>query len=501
MEQRLEAKQTQNMVMTQQMQQSIKILQLSAAELYTYVMQELENNPFLAGGERGEEVEELLSSQKIDKSDITDDIPTADSLVEKNEAIIDASPGHGWVDEEISGAVYENDSSLSYNGRNSSSNDFSGGDFSQVMEQTTAAEISLRDHVIDQINVDIKDPLKRMIAMHLTDMLDDSGYITINIEELCKALKCTQKTIQDVLKILQSFEPAGIFARDLSECLALQLKDKNRYDPAMRLLVENLHLFAARDFKALKKICNVNDEDLHQMCDEIKALNPKPGLKYGKETVQIIQPDVFLKRDTDGNWQLELNSDILPKVLLNRLYYAKVKSTIEKDDKASRKFMTDQITTANWLVRALDQRAQSILKIAAEIVAQQDKFFRKGIKYLQPITLANIAQNVKLHESTVSRVVNGKYIATPMGMYEMKYFFSSSIQGANGDNDISSKSVKYRIKQLIDNEDHKKILSDDKIAIILKTEGINIARRTVFKYREAMKIPSSFERKRVKTSI
>jgi RNA polymerase sigma-54 factor len=309
-------------------------------------------------------------------------------------------------------------------------------------------------------------------------------------------LQCDYQQIESVLKILQGFDPAGIFARDLAECLSLQLKEKNRLDPAMQMLLANLDLFAKRDFKSLCKICGVDEEDLSEMCDEIKALNPKPGNIFSSEHVQVLYPDVFLKKGEKGKWHLELNSEALPKVLVNRRYYSEVESQLK--DKESKKFLSEQYNTANWLVKALDQRANTILKVATEIVSQQDNFFRYGIHHIKPLVLSDIAQGIEMHESTVSRVINGKYIATHMGVYELKYFFSSSVSSSSGGEDVSSKRIKFMIKGLIDNENSKAILSDDKIAAMLKSTGVDVARRTVMKYREAMNIPSSVQRRRDK---
>lgn len=265
----------------------------------------------------------------------------------------------------------------------------------------------------------------------------------------------------------------------------------------VKALINNLDLMVSCDYKSLKKICGVDEEDLKAMFQEIKALDPKPGNNFSTENLQIIQVDIFLKKDQEDNWLLELNNDALPRVLLNRKYHTQISK--QTKDKEGKKFLSEKWNSANWLAKALDQRANTILKVATAIVEQQNNFFRNGIHYLKPLTIADIARETDLHDSTISRVVNGKYIATHMGTYELKYFFSSSV-GSNesGGDDISSKRIKHMIKQLISAEDASTILSDDKIAALLKKEGIDIARRTVMKYREAMNIPSSVQRRRVK---
>ncbi len=488
----LQIKQTQNMVMTPQMQQSIKMLQLATIDLVPYLYQQMEINPFLEDAENVPEsdaadggVEEMGGEGEAPISE--DGAPSAIDASEKKEV--------SWSDDEISPAVYEGDS-LYYSGSGGGgSNNFA--DNTLNFEETQSEKESLRDHILDQINIDVKDPIQKIIAVYLTDMIDENGYINADLQHYADTLKCDLSDIEDTLLILQKFSPAGIFARNLSECLKIQLRDKNRLDPAMEKLLDNLDLFAKRDFKALCRICEVDEEDIIQMCHEVRALNPKPGNVFTSDHIQVIQPDVFLKRPEKGKWMLELNSEALPKVIVNRRYYSHIENIAK--DKESKKFLSEQYGNANWLVKALDQRANTILKVATEIVLKQDEFFKNGISHLKPLVLSDIAQSIDMHESTVSRVINGKYIATHMGMFELKYFFSSAIASSDGGEDISSKSIKFMIKELIDKEDPKKILSDDKIASILKAKGVDIARRTVMKYREAMDIASSVQRRKEKS--
>jgi RNA polymerase sigma-54 factor len=303
--------------------------------------------------------------------------------------------------------------------------------------------------------------------------------------------------VENVLKAIQTFDPTGVGARSLAECLALQLKERNRLDPAMQALLDNLALLAKRDVQGLLRITQVTNEDLADMIAEIKDLTPKPGLKFGSEPVQPVVPDVYVRDTKGGGFQVELNSDTLPRVLVNSRYYA----TVSGKDKQAKPYLTDCLNNANWLVRSLDQRARTILKVASEIVRQQDGFFVNGVTHLRPLNLRAIAEAIGMHESTVSRVTANKFIATPRGTYELKYFFTSAIQSAEGGEAHSAEAVRHHIRDLIDNETTGAILSDDRIVEILRKTGIDIARRTVAKYREAMRIPSSVERRRLKQGM
>jgi len=287
-----------------------------------------------------------------------------------------------------------------------------------------------------------------------------------------------------------------VCARNLTECVALQLRERDRFDPAMQALVAHLDLVAKRDLAALRRTCGVDEEDLTEMIAEIRRLNPKPGLAFGSTLVQPIVPDVFVRAGADGGWTVELNSDSLPKVLVNQRYYAEIAGTARSA--AEKTYLADCLQTASWLIRALDQRARTILKVATEIVRQQDGFFVHGVQHLRPLNLKTVADAIGMHESTVSRVTANKYMATNRGIFELKYFFTSAIAAADGGEAHSAEAVRHRIKQLIDAERPDAVLSDDTIVDRLRAAGIDIARRTVAKYREAMRIPSSVQRRRDK---
>ena len=364
------------------------------------------------------------------------------------------------------------------------------------LESYVASEVSLRDHLAAQLPLSIQAPSERLIGQYLIDLVDEAGYISSDLDGLAAKLGAPLEMVEGVLNKMQAFDPPGVFARTLAECLALQLKDQNRYDPLMAALLANLNLLANRNISGLKKAVGADMDELADMIQEIKRLNPKPGLKFGSVQMQPVVPDVIVRAASDGGWHIELNGDTLPRVLVNRTYYTHVTQTAstEKD----KGYILECLQTANWLVKSLDQRARTILKVAEQIVRQQDGFFVYGVQHLRPLNLKTVADAISMHESTVSRVTSNKYIATPRGIFELKYFFTSAIASSEDGEAHSSEAVRHRIKLMIDGENSNDILSDDKLVDKLKDDGIDIARRTVAKYREAMRIPSSVQRRRDK---
>jgi RNA polymerase sigma-54 factor len=346
--------------------------------------------------------------------------------------------------------------------------------------------------------VDFADPVDRVIAARLIDLMEDSGYVSAPLAELADKLDIDEARVEAVLKRCQKFDPPGVMARSLKECLALQLAERNRLDPAMATLLEHLELLAKRDANALMRICGVDAEDLAQMVAEIRSLDPKPGLVFDGVEAQPIVPDVLMRLAPDRSWIVELNQDTLPRVLVNTRYLARV--TVGGAKKADKEFIAERLHSANWLVKSLHQRAQTILKVSIELVRQQEGFFRHGVRHLKPLVLRDIAEAIDMHESTVSRVTTNKFIATPHGIFELKYFFTSSIPASGGGDAHSAEAVRHRIKTLIDAEKPTDILSDDRIVELLKGDGIDIARRTVAKYREALGIASSVQRRREKSA-
>ncbi len=501
--QSLQLKQSQNLVMTQQLQQSIKLLQLSSVDLSEFVNEEIEKNPLLTREETGEndgpaEVKETENSGE--QTDVSErdsvDLFSEQPLDQTNDAALDTPRADNWQEGETPEMTHRlSAGSAEKTGPLSSKGD-GGGDYN--LEQTISSEISLREHLLEQLHVDVTDPMQRIIGTQLIDMLDESGYLRDDTDSLAETLNASQEDIEATIRRLQQFDPPGIFARNLQECIAIQLKDKDTYDPYMQRLVEHIDLMGKGDIAGLQAICEVDDEDFAEMLAEIRLLKPKPASDFIHDVAQTVVPEVFIRRGKGDSWQVELNSDVLPKVLLNQTYYEELNAkSRRKDDK---KYISEQMANASWLVKALDQRAKTILKVSSEIVKQQEKFFLHGIQFLKPMTLKDIALSVDMHESTISRVTSNKYMATPRGIFELKYFFTSAISSTVGSSDVSSKTVMHYIRELIDDESPNKILSDDALVRLLKERDIDVARRTVAKYREAMHIPSSVVRRRQKKS-
>ncbi len=497
--QRLDLRQSQSLVMTPQLQQAIKLLQLSNLELAAYVEQEIERNPLLERDE-GEDGEESRGAEAVASAETpegggeavpdTHDLTSAENLPASAEAPLDTDFENVYDDGPAG------DWGLS---PGASAPTGSGGGFEEggrSLEQRLPQEVTLRQHLLNQLQMDIRDPVDRMIGVHLVEMLDEAGYMSADLGPLAELLGCDPARIETTLKVLQRSDPAGIFARSLAECLAIQLAELDRLDPAMQAMLNHLPLVAKGDLTGLRKVCGVDNEDLTEMIAEIRALNPKPAQVYEFQVADPIVPDILMRGDGGGGWVIELNSETLPRVLVNAQYHARV--TKKARSKKEKEYITSQFQSANWLVKSLHQRATTILKVATEIVRQQDTFFRKGIQHMKPMTLRDIAETIEMHESTVSRVTSNKYIATPRGIYELKYFFTASIGGADGAVH-SAEAVRARIKALIGAENGTNVLSDDSIVTLLRKDGIDIARRTVAKYRDAMHIPSSVQRRRAKT--
>ncbi|MEO0392033.1 MAG: RNA polymerase factor sigma-54 [Pseudomonadota bacterium] len=521
--QRLELKVGTSLVMTPQLQQAIKLLQLSAVELQDYVDQELEQNPLLergdpdratnqedannerAGNEGGEQPK--AEDTKATAADDTNSFEgeSAPDLIDRQhdsetfDAAFDSEYDNVWTNGD---AEMPQPSMPSWEGASTGSGSGGGnrmGDDELELEQRYSRPPDLREHLAAQIPLEITDATERLIANALLDTLNGSGYVEADLDELAEQLGCETDAVETVLAKLQRLDPAGIFARDLVDCLRLQLMDRNRFDPAMASLLDNLDLLAACEFNKLRKLCAVDEEDFAEMVAELKSLDPKPAASFDIPAAEAIVPDIFIRPNPQGGWLVELNPDALPKVLVNQAYHAQVSSKVT--DKADKEYISEQFQSANWLVKSLHQRASTILKVSSELVRQQDGFFRHGVRALKPLVLRDIAEAVEMHESTISRVTTNKFLSCPRGIFELKYFFTAAIAGADGEASHSAEAVKHRIKAMIDAEPPAKILSDDKIVALLREDGIDIARRTVAKYREAMKIPSSVQRRREKRQL
>jgi RNA polymerase sigma-54 factor len=505
----LHLRQSQSLVMTPQLMQSIQLLQMTHVELLGFIAQEVERNPLLelAGGE----AEPLARGQAEGDSEPSVDVPdgAGDSDASAGEADADWSEMRErasiaeTIDENYDNVFQDDaaerraDAPELLSQWKSMPGGQSGAGEGYDLDDFAAGQVSLRDHLNQQIPFVLSNPAERMIGQLLVDQLDEAGYVAADLDHLADRLGKGKAEIEAVLARLQGLDPPGIFARSLSECLAIQLKARDRLDPAMAALLDHLELLARRDFQSLKRICGVDEADLIDMLAEIRTLDPKPGSAFVVELSESIIPDIIVRPAQDGSWHVELNAETLPRVLVNQDYYAKVSAATPKGS-ADQAFLNECLQSANWLTRSLDQRARTIMKVASEIVRQQDAFLLNGVDHLRPLNLKTIAEAIKMHESTVSRVTANKYMLTPRGLFELKYFFTVSIGSSEGGESHSAEAVRSRIRAMIGREQPGAVLSDDDIVKLLAEGGIDLARRTVAKYREAMNIPSSVQRRREK---
>jgi RNA polymerase sigma-54 factor len=484
---RLEFRQSQTLVMTPQLRQAIKLLQFSNLEVAAFVEEELERNPLLEREEAPDYPNEAAAPEPVEvpPSEQTDtaDLVGAGTLPEE---------GGGPLDHEFDGYEAFGPADGMVLGGGTGARGFETDD--RDLADLVANRPSLREHLGEQMRLGFADKESRLIGAYLIALLDPAGRLSAEPAAIAAALGVELARVEAVRQRMMGFDPVGMFARSLAECLAAQLREKNRLDPAMQAMLANLELLARRDLKRLMTVCGVDWEDLQDMMAEIRALDPKPGAAWESQALPAVIPDVLMRAAPGGDWVLELNPETLPRVLVNESFYARVSHKAERETKS---FLTEKLATANWLVKSLHQRAQTILKVSAEIVQRQDGFFRHGVSHLRPLILRDIADTVSLHESTVSRVTANKYIATPRGTFELKYFFTTAIAGSGGESH-SAEAVRHRIRALVGAESAADILSDDAIVVVLRKEGVDIARRTVAKYREALRIPSSVQRKREK---
>ncbi|NTF40697.1 RNA polymerase sigma-54 factor [Rhizobium sp. AC27/96] len=501
-------RQSQSLVMTPQLMQSIQLLQMTHFELTQFIGQEVEKNPLLEFASNDEDMGSHGDRETKDDSFES----TGDS---RDETFDSSDLASDWYENENTGNADRLNNELDTNFSDVFPDDGSpqradapellsqwksmpGGEAGESfdLDDFVAGQVSLRDHLNEQIPFSLPAMGDRLIAQHLVDQLDDAGYLRADLNETVERLGSAIGDVERVLATLQLLDPPGIFARSLSECLEIQLRQKDRFDPAMERLIENLELLARRDFASLKRLCGVDEEDLLDMMAEIRQLNPKPGSCFETSVSEAIMPDIVVRPSTDGSWLVELNPDALPRVLVSQSYFASVSKTSQ--DHA---FLSECLQNANWLTRSLDQRAKTIMKVASEIVRQQDAFLIHGVDHLRPLNLKTVADAIKMHESTVSRVTSNKYMLTPRGMFELKYFFTVSISAVEGGDGHSAEAVRHKIRLLISGESPDAVLSDDDIVDTLKGGGIELARRTVAKYREAMNIPSSVQRRREKRAL
>ncbi len=505
---RLDLRQSQQLVMTPQLQQAIKLLALSNLELETYLAGEIEKNPLLeATTEDGGGADEPSERSDTESGSVeTPELTAADTLLGHDARAQGDEGGDSPLDVDYAAETFHHDSAadsvttgtgagldggLSLNGAGMGS----GGalpDDSSFDAQLSAVR-TLGDVLEEQAVAALSGP-DLMLARHLIDLIDEAGYFTGSIAEIAERLEIEPATVEAVLGVIQTFEPAGVGARNLSECLKIQAAEVDRLDPAMARMLDNLDLVARGDMAGLRRVCRVEQDDIIDMIRELRTYNPKPGLIYGETRTQVVVPDIFVAMTTSGGWAVELNSATLPRVLINRSYYVELSGAA--NDKESRAWLNECLASASWLTKTLDQRARTITKVATEIVRQQDGFFRFGVAHLKPLTLRMVADAIGMHESTVSRVTTNKFLSCDRGLFELKYFFTSAIQSSEGGEAVSAEAVRARIGDLIAGESADAILSDDKLVELLRAEGFDIARRTVAKYREAMGLGSSVQRRR-----
>ncbi|HKX89789.1 MAG TPA: RNA polymerase factor sigma-54 [Sphingopyxis sp.] len=476
---RLDLRQSQSLVMTPQLQQAIKLLALSNLELEAYLAEALEGNP-------------LLDTASADSEGSGGDEPVGEAVaaeaasLEADQALSADGGSENDLDVDFAAESFHHDSASDNVGLSGGGEDI---DFDSFAEH----DGTLHDHLLAQVGERF-DGVEAIVAAQLVALIDEAGYLRADLAELAAQLGVPLALVEEILAGIHCFDPSGVGARDLAECIAIQAREADRYDPAMATMIAHLDLVAKGAFPQLKRICGVDDEDLADMIRELRGYDPKPGLKFGGDGAQAVVPDLYIRQTAKG-WAVEINSGTLPRLLVNRRYYTELAQGAAAKSKA---WLSEQLAGANWLVRALDQRQRTIVKVASEIVKQQEGFFLNGVAHMRPLTLRQVAEAIGMHESTVSRVTSNKYLSCARGLFELKYFFSSGISATEGDGAVSAEAVKSRIRAMIEAEDAKAILSDETIAQKLSAEGHDIARRTVVKYREAMGYGSSVQRRRQK---
>jgi len=492
------------MVLTPQLLQAIKLLQMPNAELAAFIENELERNPLLDRADDRAPPEAAFEGVDPPTPDVG--VVPGDWATENLE--FDAGALARNLGTEIDNAFGPDRAATpaerrpSEEGQGLSATSWTGvsgrgaGESAPDIEAYLAATETLGSHVTRQAMIVLSDPVDRLIGQALVDGLDEAGYFSGALEEIAARLGAPHDRVEAVLARMQTLEPTGVFARNLAECLALQLIERDRYDPAMRALIENLPALAKREMALLRRVCGVDDEDLAEMIAEIRRLDPKPGRGFGAEAEPTAIPDVYVTATPDNAWRVELNSEALPRVLVNESYAAHVKRGAARE--ADRQYISTHLQSANWLTKSLEQRARTILNVASEIVRRQDSFLVSGVTGLRPLNLKAVADAIGVHESTVSRATSNKFMQTPRGLFEMKYFFTTSIASNGAGEAHSAESVRYKIKQMIDAEDPREVLSDDVIVARLRQADIVVARRTVAKYRDNLRIPSSVDRRRLK---
>jgi RNA polymerase sigma-54 factor len=481
LEQKLHLKLSQKLIMTPSLQQAIKLLQLSKLELQEVLNQELLENPLLE--ESAEEAkQEEAEAEAQEKTQTEEEAKAAEPPKEKDKDSF----------EEIDYDAYFQDYiEYGYNPRGM------GEEHEEFpIENTLTRPPNLTDHLTWQLSMTDASPRVKEIGAFIIGNIDEDGYLRASVEEIVAAGPYTSEEVDKAIGVIQSLDPIGVGARDLRECLLLQLQFLELDTPLVEIIIrDHWEMFMQRHFVQLAKVLGIDMKTLEGIVELIKHLDPKPGRKYSNERAIYVEPDVYVQKVGD-EYIIVLNEDGMPKLRINGSYRAMLNSMDNKSDGETVNYIKDKIRSAVWLIKSLDQRQRTIYKVAESIVKHQREFLERGIDFLRPLVLRDVADDIQMHESTVSRVVSNKYMHTPRGLFLMKYFFHSGIDSDTGE-DISSLTVKKKIQGYIEAEDPRKPLSDSKIMKILNDEGINIARRTVAKYRDELNIPSSTDRKQV----
>ena len=511
---RLDLRQSQSLVMTPQLQQAIKLLALSNLEVEAFIGDALEANPLLDIGEAAASEDNAFHPEPVEGRRTTLESSPVDQLIGEgkasDDAPLDIDPAALDTDRDTGEFGGSGDGTADWGGEFHTA---SGDDFPSIDERGEDG-VTLVAHLQAQLGAASRDARLTAIADHIIGQLDATGYLTMPLRDVAEGLGIAVAEAEAALALVQTLDPTGVGARNLGECIALQAQEADRYDPAMARLIDNLDLVAHGELARVKRMCGVDDEDFADMLAELRGYDPRPGLRFETGGGEPVTPDVLLtprfaemggldKNGQFAGWDIALNQATLPRLIVNRAYLVELKTACSgkagASGKAERGWLSEKLADANWLIKALDQRAKTILKVASEIVVQQDAFFRHGIAHLRPLTLRAVAEAIGMHESTVSRVTSNKYLSCPRGTYELKFFFTSGVGGSSdGEGAASAEAVKAAIRQLIEAETADAILSDDALVDLLKAKGFDLARRTVAKYREAIGLGSSVQRRRQK---
>jgi RNA polymerase sigma-54 factor len=485
--------------MTPQLQQAIKLLTLSNLEVEAFIGEALDANPLLDIGDSGEAAALSIDPVEPDQRRTHLESSPVDQLVGEGRGAedrpLDIDPTTLDADRDTGDGDRATDRAAPADSGDWSASGGGAEGEGPGIDAQGAAAASLAEHLHAQIGATTRDDQALFVARWLIDQLDEAGYLVQPLSEVTEMLGVPLSLVQDALAMVQALDPTGVGARSLGECLALQAREADRLDPCMARLLDNLDLLARGELARLRRMCGVDDEDFADMLAELRSYNPKPGLQYGTGGGEAIVPDILV-RETAGGWDIAINQATLPRLIVNRAYYVEMRGAAVS--KEARAWLGERLADANWLLKALDQRQKTILKVAAEIVRQQDGFFRHGVSQLRPLTLRTVAEVVALHESTISRVTSNKYLNCARGTFELKYFFTSGVASSDGEGAVSAEAVKAAIRQLIEAEDARAVLSDDTLVDLLKARGFDLARRTVAKYREAIGLGSSVQRRRQK---